>query len=151
MSKRSQYKPMGSVSHGTLRMEDLMPAFLDEAKAHRLTRAERKQVTAIAHAWAKANHDDADIDTNSDLDDVADIINNHTLPGFYFGAHPGDGSDFGYWLSEGFVEEFDGPKVADTSEIPAGYRGEVLQISDHGNVTLYVRGRNSLKEIWAVA
>lgn len=33
------------------------------------------------------------------------------------------------------VHEF--PVVEDTSELPKGYKGFALQISDHGNVTLY--------------
>lgn len=37
--------------------------------------------------------------------------------------------------------------VSDTSEIPADYRGEVLHINDHGNVTLYVKSARKLKEI----
>lgn len=33
--------------------------------------------------------------------------------------------------------EFEGLKVNDLSEVPAGYKGLVLHINDHGNVSLY--------------
>lgn len=46
------------------------------------------------------------------------------------------------------VKEYDGLVVSDTSDIPRGYRGEVLHINDHGNVTLYRAFRNgNLREI----
>lgn len=44
--------------------------------------------------------------------------------------------------------EYDGLTVSDTSEVPKGYRGEVLHINDHGNVTLYRAFANgTLREI----
>ena len=33
--------------------------------------------------------------------------------------------------------EFDGEVVSDLSEVSRGFRGMVLHINDHGNVTLY--------------
>lgn len=85
-----------------------------------------------------------------DLEALFDALDHYALPGFYFGAHPGDGSDYGYWLSESFVEDFDELKVADLSEVPKGYRGSLLHVNDHGNVSLYTASRGRLREVWAI-
>jgi|SRR5690348_3830988 len=155
--KRNWYGGIGSVSSGTLCTEELIPSLLWEAKNLRLTKYERKEVSRIAREVSQAEDsetgtayfesDAAGYDLNETL---FDILNNHALPYFYFGAHPGDGADFGYWLSEDFENEFDGLKVSDTSEVPRGYTGEVLHVSDHGNMTLYSASRGRLHEIWAI-
>lgn len=31
------------------------------------------------------------------LEDLFDTLNNYAPEGCFFGAHPGDGSDYGYW------------------------------------------------------
>jgi hypothetical protein len=69
---------------------------------------------------------------------------------FYFGAHPGDGADYGFWLSESFPDDFDGLKVSDTADVPKGHTGEVLHANDHGNMTLYAYSRGRGRELWAV-
>jgi len=47
-------------------------------------------------------------DAHYDLEVLFDAMNEYAPEGFYFGAHPGDGADYGFWLSESFVEDFDG-------------------------------------------
>ena len=81
-----------------------------------------------------------------------DALGEYALPYFYFGAHPGDGADYGYWLSEDFEYEFDGKKISDLSELTEEDKGqEVLHINDHGNMTLYwCDAKGNLEEIWAV-
>jgi len=39
-------------------------------------------------------------------------------------------------------QEFEGKVVEDLSEVPEGYRGQVLHVNDHGNVTLYNAFKN---------
>ena len=71
----------------------------------------------------------------------------------YFGSHPGDGADFGYWVGEveGIKEqvEFSSGKG---EEYPAdNFRGEWLHINERGNCTLYVRGGDGQDvEVWSV-
>jgi len=78
-------------------------------------------------------------------------LNEYAAPYFYFGSHPGDGSDYGFWLSEDMENEFDGLKVEDLSEVPKDYAGEVIVINDHGNMSLYHKARTQKpREIWAV-
>ncbi len=93
-------------------------------------------------------------DAGWDLESLFEALDSYSPPYFYFGAHPGDGSDYGWWLPEGFAEEFEsdgnGVKVGDLADVPKGYRGEVLLVNDHGNVTLYSYGRGKAREVWAV-
>ena len=86
-----------------------------------------------------------------DLESLFDALGEYAPEGFYFGAHPGDGCDYGYWLSEEFTAEFDGLKVQDLSEVPTGYAGEVLVVNDHGNTSLYSYHRNhSYTVLWEI-
>jgi hypothetical protein len=167
-TKKPFYGGIGSVSSGTMREQDLIPSFLWEAKHLRLTRAERKEVTQINSRVNRAEsaeigqglnyrNTNGDVcgywesETSSfDLEELFNILDAHSLPYFSFGSHPGDGADYGWWLPEGFDEDFDGLKVSDTSEVPKGYTGEVLHVNDHGNVSLYSYSRGRSKEIWAV-
>lgn len=143
-------KHIGTVSHGTMRPEDLIPEFIYTAKSFRLTREEWKTVSRIAQESEQDGYYDGEF-ANDDLDSLFNILDSHALPYFYFGSHPGDGSDYGYWLSESLQEDFDGPQVSDMSELPAGYVGEFLVINDHGNTSLMSRGKNGhIREIWAV-
>ena len=170
MTRKTRYttRPLhhniGSVSSGTMRPEDLIPSFLWELKRQRpLKREHGKLCTAIRRRidydakhgigyWSTdAPGEASGIHAQDDLASLYDALDAYSPPYFYFGAHPGDGSDYGWWLSEGFEKEFDGLRVSDTSEVPKGYRGEVLFVSDHGNMTLYVaNGRGGLREVWGI-
>lgn len=156
MRKRINY-PIGSVSSGTMRPEDLIPDFMWELKARAaepgVPRKQRKahmdlyrEIDARMETEDYYDSEDADFD----LEALFDALNAYAGPYFYFGAHPGDGSDYGYWLSEFFEEDFDGLKVSDLAEIPTKYRGEVLEVNDHGNMTLYVATSRGLREVWAI-
>ncbi len=92
-----------SISAGTLRTEDLIGTFiglLDEIRPRVAARI-RKEYGDI-------------IDNPSDPDAVwflhevlFEELDKLAPEGCYFGAHPGDGSDFGFWSYE-FDEEDDG-------------------------------------------
>lgn len=134
---------MGTISHGTMRPEDLIPTFTDWLESQKpLRREHRKMLTA----WK--NEDEYDGETF--LEDLFDALGEYAPPYFYFGAHPGDGSDYGYWLSDDFQNEFEGLQVEDLTDVPRGYTGEVLHVNDHGNMTLYRAVRGRLYEIWAI-
>jgi len=95
----------GTISHGTLRNEDLIPAFLEELR--RVDPASAGQFT-----------DDGDPRTDILWENIADIpdhlqefasemvselietLNDAAPEGMYFGALEGDASDFGFWESE---------------------------------------------------
>jgi len=156
------YGSIGSISSGTLLPADLIRVFADELKD--LAKASKsdayKDLLAEAEAWVEA--DDSmdpgevpDGDEHDDcgpglVDELIDALGEFAPPYFYFGAHPGDGADYGFWLHDDFQQDFDGLTVDDISEVPDDYEGEVLHVNDHGNCTLYSARNGELKEIWAV-
>jgi hypothetical protein len=152
--RKPSFGSIGSVSSGTMRNQDLIPLFLWECRRLRLTRDERNAVRKIDSRVSRVSNDDdaywSDAVSQWDLEELFDILDAHSLPYFHFGAHEGDGADFGWWLSESFEEDFDGLKVCDLSGVPGGHSGEVLHVNDHGNLALYVYSRGRRREIWGV-
>jgi len=149
--KPSFHGPTGTVSHGTLRSEDLLPAFLSECEDLRLTKSERNQVRSISAAVAKAERQNESLrattqekaerywqeDASEDCNTLQDILSNHAAPFCYFGNTEGDGSDFGWWVSRECLEM-------------GVYDGEVLLESSNGSKDAYscgrIRGAESAKE-----
>lgn len=100
-----------SLIHGTHRPEDLIPAFmdalltLDPARHAKLTEEysrvflllEQPDFEIVLRDYGKWDEvqDDMHYLLNEELFDALDLI-----PGCYFGPHPGDGSDYGWWSIE---------------------------------------------------
>ncbi len=142
---------IGSVISGTLQEQDLIPAFIrcldNQAKLKPEHTALIREIrTRIQETINYYNTDDSEYD----LADLFDALSEYAMPYMYFGAHIGDGADFGFWLIDDFEHDFDGLKVSDLSEIPTRYTGEVLNINDHGNMTLYQCINGRLFEIWGM-
>lgn len=107
----AQFVFEGTVSHGTMRPQDLIPAFLHVLR--QLAPAEHdffiQEDRAVAR-WVAAGCPDFTTRTKSGaafnervsifLDELFDALNDWAPDGFYFGAHPGDGSDYGFWPVE---------------------------------------------------
>lgn len=158
MAKRKYL--FGTVSHGTMRSEDLIPSFCDIIrhlhgtlplnlyKQVREYNASRNQFDENGYR-IEGTFDDAEL-----VSDLTDYLQLLAPPYFYFGSHPGDGADYGFWMYESVaddVKENGGIVVDDTSEVPKGFNGEVLHVSDHGNATLYYTNkRGKLRQIWGV-
>lgn len=161
---------IGSISHGTLRDEDLLEVFTNElewqiqrngdffSRPENFT--ERDRLNAIIGEAQDCWTDDGEVIKEDKQDMVSDLINDALInalesfcpPYFYFGAHYGDGSDFGYWPLD--IEEIKGQvEFSSTTEqeYPADdFQGEWLHINERGNCTLYVRENGQDKEIWAI-
>lgn len=121
----------GSVSHGTMRPEDLIPAFMSALESIKeeiaapgpITQSpeetmERvRMVSAIDDLLgpmeARQSGEDTDEDTDDDgadyfetesaqwdLEELFEALDSLSPPGHYFGAHPGDGADYGFWECE---------------------------------------------------
>ena len=95
-----------SISHGTLRTQDLLPAFLDAVEEHAPSHYEALMVQPFPVIPAHVQ-DEGDDSTWWDseeagwkLEELSDILNDHAPEGCYFGSHPGDGADFGFWEVE---------------------------------------------------
>ena len=105
--KRTTADP-GSVSHGTLRSEDLIPCFLlvlDSLREERSLSADRDpeqngreddvlgEIEARMRALDYYESEEAHWDTEA----IVELLEQFAPDGHYFGAHQGDGADFGFW------------------------------------------------------
>ncbi|MEO6156505.1 MAG: hypothetical protein ABIQ39_02625 [Ilumatobacteraceae bacterium] len=91
----------GTVSHGTLRVEDLIPTFLDtiEALDAPLAAALRSEnADVIEHLMQGLEPDEGDLGFLWET--LFDTLNILAPAGYVFGAHEGDGADFGFWVDE---------------------------------------------------
>jgi hypothetical protein len=96
----------GTISRGTLRPQDLIPALLN---ALRTAGPDAYAQTVMGPFGAVPSYvfdegDDSEwwvSEAASDLiAQLEDALNEAAPEGYYFGAHPGDGSDFGFWEVE---------------------------------------------------
>jgi hypothetical protein len=88
----------GTVSHGTHRTVDLVPAFLDMLRA-----LDPNQAQLIEQAYDLDRILSADEEGEEDdclMDSLRFALNEAAPEGWYFGAIEGDGSDFGFWISD---------------------------------------------------
>jgi hypothetical protein len=99
---------LGTVIHGTLRTRALLRAFADELEylqGEVIHAVYGSGLVADAREWA-ARIDTPDCVPDDEqtateiLYDIADALNECAPDGCYFGAHVGDGSDFGFWECE---------------------------------------------------
>ena len=131
MSKQVQ---IGSVSTGTMLEEDLVPCFEYELRNYGVR-----------------------VLDNSSLDELFDALDNLAPAFCYFGSHPGDDADYGFWIDQDNIEAavYDG-EIIKLSDVPDfGNTDEdvwqgaeyALVVNDHGNMSLYNRGG---EEIWSV-
>ena len=93
---------IGSISHATFRVQDLLPAFLDAVKIY--CPVEYEQLLALHSgfipAYAEENAESEwwySEDAEWKLEELAELLEGVAPTGCYFGAHEGDGSDFGFW------------------------------------------------------
>jgi len=147
----------GSISSGTMRPEDLIPAFADELRAQVEAAAPHPGAMNPDHVKlcdeADSIEDYASEDADCVLEELFDALSEYAPPYGYFGAHLSDGADYGFWLQEDFqqaMRDDDVLEVTDTSEVPADYSGEVLHVNDHGNATFYAATHGKLREVWSI-
>ena len=141
---------IGSISHGTLRPQDLLEAFLDfHGPVNGPIACVSQTLILDTQGWLEEEERDEEIGSEL-VNEWIDRFNEIAPPYFYFGAHPGDGSDFGFWLSEEWRDEAE-LIVSDLSEVPEGYTGEAFVVSDHGNLSLYsIDANGNATEIWSI-
>jgi len=86
----------GTISHGTLRYEDLLPAFLGLLGEYSPIKADMLQKRSARIALIEDEGQRGDEESGL-LEVIAEAIDRYQMPGYYFGALEGDGSDFGVW------------------------------------------------------
>lgn len=95
-----------SVSHATLRTQDLLTAFLDAVQEYAPSHYEQIMVQPFSFIPAYVQDEGPDSEWYDSeeaqwkLDELTEILNEVAPDGCYFGSHPGDGSDFGFWQCE---------------------------------------------------
>lgn len=170
-TERTPYAPLGEVPSGTMRTEDLIPAFLDVLMMH--APARYAELSADEPTWGDADDDYADPeDASAWLNDVLWPAMEELAPPFaYFGASEGDGACYGYWPDIDGLEqaarwnddvvkvnwsEFQAVTIGDLHAVAYVKDGQlaladvsyVMGVTDHGNVTLYDARTDA--EIWSV-
>jgi len=141
---------LGSISAGTLLIEDIFPAYLDQLDKLSPNSPLSKEVWAYMETGALLEeHENA-----WGIVEQIDLLLNELCPPFvFFGTHPGDGADFGFWpdmdrLNEELQWERDHyPDDSVPDELTLDDDGVIVQVSDHGNVTVMDMERNV---IWSV-
>jgi hypothetical protein len=167
---------LGTISHGTMRVQDTMPALLSALDGIRLSAEDRQtcdEVQRCLDTWIAIDGEGADSDNAADADDLLfdlEVEMNETLiqlaegyvPDYcYVGAHPGDGADLGVWPCEDLFDDttqgsYDGycwrlreNNHPDEETIPADMT-HALSANDHGNATLYSRSGRRWTECWSI-
>lgn len=92
-----------SVSHGTMREEDLVPAFVSELES--LGHPKSAELSNEADQIAEKFGFDSSEMSEFLNETLFDALNECAGDGLYFGSHPGDGSDYGFWMSESPEDE----------------------------------------------
>lgn len=108
---------VGTVINGTLLPADLIQAFLEQLEVMNGQRAGeiRKeyahvftQLPELAKMSCPVDDKEAQhlcIDAGECFEDLIDALNACAPEGLFFGSHPGDGSDFGFWPVESHDSE----------------------------------------------
>ena len=132
---------LGALIHGTHRSEDLLGALLfalEDIKSPAAARFNAELIElGFGHSmcgvcgmgnreeWPEGFDDDM---AQEIIAEMMDALNDHAPDGYYFGAHPGDGSDFGFWACEEWsVSNIEGAKHLGTLQIENGECFELLE------------------------
>ena len=91
-----------TIIRATHRTQDLIPALLAALREYNPARYMGHMVSPFGPVPAYAMEDDDSSWWDSEdahylLECLFDDLNDTAPDGYYFGAHPGDGSDFGFW------------------------------------------------------
>jgi len=85
-----------SISHATMIAEDIVEAIQDTLKG--VVDEENDLWDSIEEFWdAEKDSEDRTVILN---EDIWEALNEIAPKGTYFGSHPGDGSDYGFWTCE---------------------------------------------------
>lgn len=143
--KTKTYPSFGTVSHGTMRTQDLISSFIGELEYHKV-QTPYKGLSNLCRLSSNFDDDHSywnSEDASYDLDVLFDRLNELCGPYQEFGSHQGDGSDYGFWFCwESFEDDCRYGEIEKVDELPAfedvdDDASYVAVVSDHGNVELY--------------
>lgn len=110
MSEVSEFEYAGTVSHGTMRTVDLVPAFLGVLRELSIVRYNKIETSWRRRLQQIDDHkrrcrDTVDIPWEEDddllMDELLQALSECAPEGYYFGTIEGDGSDYGFWRARG--------------------------------------------------
>ena len=110
-AKKPVYGEPGSVSWGTMNSEHLIPKFASLLESLATRAHNMKDLALVKDIYKRMEKpgyyrsEESDWDLNESL---FDRLEAYAPPGHYFGSHPGDGSDYGFWQAED--DEYGGGK-----------------------------------------
>ena len=94
-----------SISTATMRKEDLIPCFYEFVKENNQnyfddsTILYNRIVTFTSDEGIWESYYDSE-DSDYDLEELFDAMETLADDGYYFGSHPGDGANYGFWEIE---------------------------------------------------
>lgn len=145
MNTASYKATVGTISHGTMRTEDLLISISDELRRLQPDHELVKECEAIQTLWAAGWNDIYDNEHASEtLDALFDAMEEFAPPYCYFGANEGDGSDYGFWPSMEAIEELPRIQMAEGEDVPAE---DHCYVNDHGNVTVFAADGSVILEL----
>jgi len=105
IDKESQTKINASIGdtliRGTYRMCDLVPAMLEAIKeTPEFQKIKRQLPDVVVNPESERDERWESDEVTSLYEELTDILESYAPEGYYFGAHVGDGSDFGFWMDD---------------------------------------------------
>jgi hypothetical protein len=148
------FQYMGTIVHGSLKPEDIGPPCLDVARRILGSRKRSKRISEVMLDAHRANRRDWQGEHDTEiLDDLMDVLTEIAPPFVHFGCSEGDGSDFGFWPDIDLMEEMAKAgslkKVSGLEDLPKDFRGDVMIVNDHGNISYGIVNSRGYREIWA--
>jgi len=108
-----------TVSEGTMRNADLIPALVAALEELGIRYRVPKKLDLDSERASEITHE------------LFDILDKHAPPGFYFGAHEGDGAHYGFWRYDIDWEEVD--ELIDEINKILKPAGKYARICDYDN------------------
>jgi len=93
------YQAGDVISEGTLRIEDLLPAFVLAARELDTEGSHARWLDGIEQCFEDEGYFESEL-AESDFEELFRFLEEHAPEGMYFGVHPGDGACFGFWSLE---------------------------------------------------
>ena len=152
------YVNIGSISHGTLLESDLIEAMADELDRIKELlgfSSEAKEtvgyIDELLGDWERGEYED---DETYLLERLFDLLGEFAPAGTYFGSHPGDGSDIGFWPDFDSLEyDEDVARLSDPADMDSVGDGASAAwvVNDHGNGSYYIRDEDgAFRLVWSV-
>lgn len=143
-----KYLPLGSISWGTMRADDVGPRLMRALKAVDPERA----IQLEAEQSGIEDEEERELFV---WETLFDALNDYVPPYTYFGAHEGDGSDYGVWVSNDSLDDdlrYDNPeelraiKKGDPVVPGTGY---IVVVDGAGDYTALLDGATG-RELWRI-